>query len=198
MGVSRKQNDPGKKDRSERLGLEDEIYAKCEVIMEQLDIPRPFTVEAFLAAIEMSTGRPIRLETFEFRSRGRLGLLLRLDTEDLILIDSRARDTRRLQVLCHEAAHIILDHQALTDVLDEGQDLNIPDGLLHQWNLERLQEIWHRWTYSAREDKEAEVLADLILERIETTSRPATHSQDPNTVELSERLLNMPGRTRSR
>ena len=70
-------------------------------------VPRPFTLEEFSLAVQRRTGRPLTLEPAPLPGAA----LIRTDDTDLIIYDQAADPDRRLILIGHETAHLLLGHQ---------------------------------------------------------------------------------------
>ncbi|MBV9278924.1 MAG: hypothetical protein JOZ41_02475 [Chloroflexi bacterium] len=136
------------------------LRRRCEGWLRDLDLPSPFDVDAFLKSLERRRGRPIRLYALPM-SRDVSGLWARGPTDDYIFYEERAAPVLQAHIKLHEACHIVCGHKPLVLSEAEESSLFFPD-LLPQM----VRRFLHRGSYSTVEEREAELLASLILERV--------------------------------
>jgi sortase (surface protein transpeptidase) len=70
-------------------------------------VPHPFSLEQFRLAAERRTGRPLALEPAPLAG----AMLITTRDTDLIIYNQRANAGQQLQLIGHEAAHLLLGHQ---------------------------------------------------------------------------------------
>lgn len=117
------------------------------------------------------------------------GLWIMTRTVDFIVYEAETSRPHQDHIIAHELAHMVCGHRggAGTHVDDDTARLLFPD-----LAPELLQKILGRGNYSSVEEREAEVTASLILERI---NRPvlepvsAVPAEDAEAVERIERSL---------
>jgi hypothetical protein len=135
------------------------LRRRCEDLLRDLDLPSPFDVDVFCKSLAARRGRPIWLCPLPL-GPGVSGLWARGPTDDYIAYDERAAPTLQAQIKLHEACHIVCGHKPLVLSEVEVSSLFFPD-LLPQMVRHFLQ----RGGCSTVEEREAELLASLILER---------------------------------
>src|SRR5690348_7934750 len=78
-------------------------------LVDRLEIPRPFTIEAFVASVAAQRDR--RIELVGTRSMvGPCGMLLRTPSADFLCFDARATPVVASRTVAHEVGHLILGH----------------------------------------------------------------------------------------
>jgi hypothetical protein len=130
---------------------------RCAAMIADLDIPRPFDLERFLAQVERRRNRMIFLHPFTSGPGIPCGLWLGTARADHIFHEEGTTPRHRTHIILHEVAHMLLDHGA-------GRSER---GLWHLLApdvdpaLVRL--ILGRSAYTTAEEQEAETVASLIL-----------------------------------
>ena len=124
--------------------------------------PHPFTLEQFRLAVQRRTGRPLALEPAPLAG----ALLIRTRDTDLIIYDQAADANRQLQLIGHEAAHLLLGHQPRER-----------PALLVHLNLATVAETVTFHGYSYTDEREAEDFAHLL---VSTASNAPTVTKFPS------------------
>jgi hypothetical protein len=128
-------------------------------VVNRLEIPQPFTIEAFVASVAAQHGR--RVELVGTRSMvGPCGMLLRTPSVDFLCFDARATPVVASRTVAHEVGHLILGHamvsvEALTRLASRFPDL--PPALI--------QSMVNRSIRGRRAEEAADLVADLIMAR---------------------------------
>ncbi len=158
------------------------LRKRCEERLRAIDLPVPFDARAFCDLLATRRGRPIVLCPVAIRGAPS-GAWMGGPSTDFIFY---ARDTSRLHqehIILHEVSHLLCGHRP-TRVTD-GEWSQVLFAYLPPGTV---QEVLYRAAYSAEEEREAELLASLILERTASTLPPGTPPQDPATARLLRRL----------
>jgi hypothetical protein len=103
--------------------------------------------------------------------------------EDLIVYESRTSRPHQDHIILHELGHMLCGHHATPVTGQEATLLLLPD--LDPSMIER---VLGRTQYSAVEEREAELVASLILERASQWSLPPSSSVPPDAVAVVERM----------
>jgi len=136
----------------------DELRKRCEVRLAGLTLPRPFDIDAFSRGLAAQRGREIVLEPVA-NVAGPHGLWLARHNADFVFYQQHTSPAHRDHIILHELCHLLCDHQ-----------VKLGQGLPHERLLpdllpETVQRMLSRATYSDDQEREAELLASLILER---------------------------------
>ncbi|MGO8685782.1 MAG: DUF6545 domain-containing protein [Candidatus Dormibacteria bacterium] len=139
----------------------------CERVLDALALPERCGLDEIRARLPALTGRPLRVvlavQTFPAPS----GAWLRTAGGDVILIDREASPLHRDHILAHELAHILLGH----DQPDGGStSMILPD-----LDPAVVRGVLARHHYRDAEEREAELLASLIMVRGSRWRRPHTY-----------------------
>jgi hypothetical protein len=128
-------------------------------IVRDLDIPRPFDLGEFATRLERHRGRPILLRPFNSGPNMPCGLWIGTAEADYIYYENGTTPFHRTLIALHEIAHMLLGHRGLPAWQNLARQV-APD--VHP---SLVQLILSRSAYSTPEERDAETLASLILER---------------------------------
>jgi hypothetical protein len=168
---------------------EAELRRRCEARLAALPLPRPFSETAFCQALAAQRGRPLVLYPAEARhfAPGVHGCLVSFPAGDVIVYNQEETPFHRRHTIIHEACHLIWGHLPVEQGSAETLALLFPD-----LPDEAVRGVLRRTRYASSEDeREADMLASLILERAEDGADDATPPPNPT----SARLLAMLGVT---
>jgi hypothetical protein len=167
------------------------LRARCESRLRALELPKPFSAKAFCDQLAARRGRPILLQPIASQA-GPWGLWVATSSTDYIFYERETSPLHQEHIILHEACHILCAHHATPIAEAELPRLLFP-GLCP----ETVQRVLQRTTYSTRDEREAELLASLILERVTRTESATPGRSDSQTARLLGRLgasLEMPVR----
>jgi len=139
-------------------------------------VPSPFDARAFCDALAAARARPIALHPFHSLV-GPCGLWIATDSVDFLFYETQTSWLHQQHIILHEASHLLCGHRSASVPEGELARLLLPD-----LDVETVSSVLRRATYSAEEEREAELLASLILERAsrgggagqDTGDQPAT------------------------
>jgi hypothetical protein len=147
----------------------------CEARLRSLEIPVPFDLRALRDAIEGRRRRPIRLVAADLPGES-YGVWIADRDADCIVYPRGTSAFHQRHIALHELCHILCGHQPTAVARDAYLGALLPD-VCPRTVLRRLQ----RTKYAAEEDREAEMLASLILARAAagpSTAPPAVGHPD--------------------
>lgn len=159
------------------------LRRRCEALVDALEITVPFDAAAFCERVAADRGRPIRRLPRELPGDGLFGMWVATTDEDLIVYESRTSRPHQDHIILHELGHLLCGHQATPVTGREGTLLLLPD--LDPAMVER---VLGRTHYSAVEEREAELVASLILQRASRWSLPPSWSVPPDAVAVVQRM----------
>lgn len=155
------------------------LRRRCRRIVDRLDLPRPFDAAEFIGLLALDRGRQIELLPVAARPNLPCGLVITTDESDLILYSADTSPLHRQHILLHEAAHLVCGHvDGAIDAADSfdaaadagaGADMDAGAGLgelLPHLSAELVQRVLGRTVYSRPQEREAELVASLILYRV--------------------------------
>jgi len=159
----------------------------CERRLGDIPVPAPFDLHEFANSVGRLRGRPVLvLELPGLDGTDALsGAWFARKTDDLVLVDADASPWHRSLIGLHEIAHLLCDHRAgrrlppeVTALLD-GQDAGSAGGLALPGHA-----------YTRAEEREADLLAGLVLEKSEITPVPVLSAGHEGTAgRLAQALL---------
>src|SRR4051794_16225234 len=135
------------------------LRRRSEALVDSLGITMPFDAVAFCGRVAAGRRRPIRRLPRVLPVEGLFGMWVATAHEDLIVYESRTSRPHQDHIMFHELGHLLCGHQA-TPITIEAALLLFPD--LDPAMVER---VLTRTRYSAVEEREAELVASLILQR---------------------------------
>ena len=138
---------------------------RSERRLRDLPLPVPFTVGAFAERLADRRGRPIVLRPSD-RLPGVSGLWIPGPTEDVIVYHGGAVGLHQQQIVLHELCHLWCGHRPPSIL-----DLDAQHGVFLLISPDNVDQVLGRSGYSTEEEREAEVLATLILERAASAAR---------------------------
>lgn len=173
------------------------LRRRCRRIVDRLDLPRPFDAAEFIGMLALERGR--RIELIPVRARPNLpcGLVITTAEADLILYSADTSPLHRQHILLHEAAHLVCGHvdaigRAAGTAAEGGR---APDpgamggvgagisSLLPHLSPELVRGVLGRTVYSEPQEREAELVASLILYRVGRDERPPARPGPPSRLE---------------
>jgi hypothetical protein len=136
-----------------------EKKARHAAIVRDLDIPSPFDLSEFASRLERQRNRPIRLRPFSFAPGAPCGLWIGTAEADYVYYEQGTTPFHRSFIALHELAHMLLGHCGLPAWHSLARRV-APDVSPALVSL-----MLGRSGYSSPEEREAETLASLILDR---------------------------------
>ncbi|GGM79203.1 hypothetical protein GCM10012275_57230 [Longimycelium tulufanense] len=130
--------------------------------MREIPLPRPFSVRALCDVIAEQRRRPLYLHPLpaEANEEWPCGMWIATERADHIFYEERTSAFHRDHIILHEIGHMLCDHTvpALPEQLTSPPDDQVDTRLA--------QHILRRTSYTTRQEKEAEMVASLILEQV--------------------------------
>ncbi|MEU3372135.1 hypothetical protein ACFYM2_23125 [Streptomyces sp. NPDC006711] len=135
-----------------------QVRKRCKALVGALDIPSPFSVDAFVHELSVRRGRPIRIRTAPIGSAiSACGLWIAAESHDIIYVEEKATKFHQEHIALHEVGHILWDHR-ITDQESHGA----LSTLLPSISPDMISRVLARTNYSTEQEREAELLASLI------------------------------------
>lgn len=157
------------------------LRRQCEARLQALDLPASLDARSLGEALAACRGRPLLLQPVS-NGAGPHGVWVAGPTVDVIFYEQETSPMHQEHIILHELCHLLCDHRP-TPVSDtDYARLLFPD--LHPGTV---QHLLQRAGYSTDQEREAELLASLILERSVGTP-PSTASAPSAEAELVVRL----------
>ncbi|MEU9371663.1 secondary metabolite protein [Streptomyces avermitilis] len=156
----------------------------CAKALDGLRIQRPFTIESFCEALSVKRGRRIVLR--EMPRGGGLnapcGLWVAYQHEDHIWHVKATSQRHRSQVILHELAHMLLDHQG-----DAGRS-SLLAALPPEISPARIRRLFGRTDYSAGQEHDAELTGSILDEIIDSLPMARSTSRDGLYIRVDEAM----------
>ncbi|WP_434443033.1 hypothetical protein [Lentzea sp. E54] len=131
-------------------------------LLRGLEIPVPFDVRAFTGQIAARRGRPIHLMPMAGLT-GVCGLWIATDAADIIFYEQETAPFHQEHIVLHELSHVLCDHYPVTmDLAAQAESL------LPSLDPALVRRVLGRAGYTTDEEREAELLATMIRQRVHT------------------------------
>ncbi|MFF3114671.1 ParH-like protein [Kitasatospora sp. NPDC057904] len=127
---------------------------------QELDLSAPFDPAVLLDRLAGRRGRPIELVPVAARPNLPCGLLVSTAEADYILYAADTSPLHRRHILVHEIAHLLFDHAGSAPITPVSSQ-----ALLPHLSPALVQRVLGRTGYDEPQEREAELLASLILSR---------------------------------
>lgn len=128
--------------------------------MRELDLPTPFDTESFCAVLSERRGRPIVLHPAA-SGAGPYGLWAAGPSTDVIFYEEATSPLHQEHIILHEVSHLLCGHEPAPVT-----EADVADLLFPHLQRETIQRVLQRGGYSTDEEREAEIMASLIVERV--------------------------------
>jgi hypothetical protein len=169
------------------------LRRRCQDKIETLHVPRPFELTLLLTDLERIRGRPVELMPTATRPDSPCGMWISMPGADYIFYEQGTKSLHRAHIVLHEIAHMLFGHHG-GPWSDDTIRLLMPslDPVL-------VRSMLSRSAYTNVEEREAETLASLILERAALPPPPApTRPMSPDAVAVLSRVESAFGAVRQR
>ena len=151
-------------------------------MVDALSLPDPFDVAEFVSALAARRGRPIEMVPVTAKPNLPCGLLLTTAGADYILYSADTTPLHQQHILLHEAAHLLCGHQDDRSALVSAAQVLLPT--LPSALVER---VLGRTVYTEPQEREAEIVASLIVSRVSSWSPPPASAHVPSLEALFNR-----------
>lgn len=153
-----------------------------------LGIRPPLRVDTLCERLGERRGRPIRLAPFSLPVPGPFGLWVATSSIDYIVYQAETTRIHQDHIILHEVGHILADH-ASDDADDEYWREAMPD-----LSPEMIRRALRRTCYDAAHEREAELVATIIMEWASVLDYVTPHRSDEVAVRRLEAAFgNRPG-----
>lgn len=169
------------------------IRAHCANIVDNLPIPRPFTLDRFLRELGDRRGRLIQLVPARLGATAPCGLLVSTDDIDYVCYAENTSPLHRWHIIFHELGHLELDHEGPRVTLPPDDRLEAePEHadpvaamrlLLPDLSPALIRRLLTRTAYHAEEERTAELFATLTAARVNRLIG-APHLATPRDMEM--------------
>ena len=142
------------------------LQRQCEARLRDVDVPDPFDIEAFCARLAIRRGRPLHVLPLPDGTgpEAPCGLWMATDNADFVFVEGATSPLHREHIILHEVAHMICGHAEKVPVETFAR-------LLPDLDADMVGRVLGRTSYTNDEEREAELLASLILARARRAPR---------------------------
>jgi len=135
-----------------------DLRRRCRKLLRQLDVRPPLDVAQLCRQFGAERGREIRLLAHPIPVPGPFGVWIATNTVDYILYQSETTKSHQDHIILHELGHMLADHAS-----DE-QDDDLLRNLYPDLSPEAVRRALRRTSYDDTHEREAELVASIILE----------------------------------
>jgi hypothetical protein len=159
------------------------LRRRCETILAELNIPDVVDVRELCDVIAERQGKPIHLLGESLPASSPCGLAVRTEGFDAIFYEADTSRVHQEHIIRHELGHLLCGHLTAPVLDAEASRLLLP-------NLDPslVQAVLGRTNYSEVEEKEAEMIASLLLRRSVLVRPDRTAADDPAVSPVLGRL----------
>ncbi|MDN5757125.1 MAG: hypothetical protein L0H59_01130 [Tomitella sp.] len=135
-----------------------------------LDIPPGGGIESVSGAVARERGRKIRLvplastDNTSVVDEATYGLWMETDTVDVVMYRADTTPLHQWHIVCHELGHMVLEHN-VRGAQQTDQYLTAVSALVPDIEPDTLRSVLTRSGYSSLQEREAELFADLLMEK---------------------------------
>lgn len=161
-------------DRATRRQPGRELWRRAREVADAVRLPEPFDAEAFVAHLAAERGRPIELMPVSAPEGAPCGLLMSTERADYILYPTNTTALHRRHILLHEVGHLLCGHTG-SDAGADGVAIDAAAGrqLMPNLSPELVRRVLGRTTYTEVQEREAELVASLLAQRVVRHREPA-------------------------
>ncbi|WP_370948390.1 hypothetical protein AB5J62_12595 [Amycolatopsis sp. cg5] len=124
----------------------------------------------FLETLARRRGRRIELVPMKANSAAPCGVLAATDQADYVFYTTETSALHQEHILLHEIGHLLCGH-AGSDQLDAA----VPAALMPNLSPELIRRVLGRTTYAEEQEREAELVASLIMRQVRRET-PTAHA----------------------
>jgi hypothetical protein len=150
--------------------VRDEMRRRCVALVDELDLPEPFDMNAFCEAVGRRRGRALRRIPADLPTGSPSGMWVATADADYVFFERRTTPLHRRHIVLHELGHLICNHEAPPEMTDTTSRLLLPD------------------LDPSVEEQQAELVASLIHERISAWGPEPSPTVDPAVADVVARL----------
>jgi hypothetical protein len=159
------------------------LLRRCESRFTEWRLPTPSDITTLIQFLSRRRGRPIHLIPMALGAAQPSGMSLILPAMDVVVYEAETGRTHQEHIIAHELAHIMCGHAGTASVEDEVARLLFPDldpGLV--------RDMLNRADYGDEHELEAEIMASVILRRMNTRPERAGPTPSAEVQEVLDRL----------
>ncbi|GEM_PF-877246 len=158
------------------------LLRRCTALLTDLPVSLPFDVDTLAGQIAARRGRPVILTPMQ-RLPGLTGLWIASASRDIILYSPRTTRLHRDHIILHELCHLWCGHDPIAATEADLASILGPD-----ISANTVRQVLRRAGYSTVEEREAEVLASLILQHASGAHESDADGEGGTDTDLLHRL----------
>ncbi|MET8994137.1 hypothetical protein [Amycolatopsis sp. Hca4] len=149
------------------------LWQRARRVADAVSLPQPFDAAGFVAGLAAERGRPIELMPVSAPEGAPCGLLMSTERADYILYPTNTTALHRQHILLHEVGHLLCGHVG-ADAGADGIAIDAAAGrqLMPNLSPELVRRVLGRTTYTETEEREAELVASLLAQRVVRPAEP--------------------------
>jgi hypothetical protein len=162
------------------------LLRRCKDLIRNLEIPRPFDVHILCQSVAQRQGRPIQSMAIAMPAGSPCGLWVSTASTDYIFYEKQASPLHQQHIIVHELGHLLCGHTNAVAMSNEASRLLMPT-----LSPNLIEQVLQRTYYSTPEEKEAEMIASLILQSVDRSPSGLNRStpEADEAVRRVQRLL---------
>ena len=142
---------------------------RLRAIADRYATAGPFSVDALCRVISAQRGRPLHVHPLNVPPSAGLnacGMWIATDVADHVFVEHRTSRFHQEHIILHEIGHMLCDH--VTEDLPPSLTESLRSGPVESGELDPglVRQVLARTSYTTRQEKDAELVASLILERV--------------------------------
>ena len=158
------------------------LLQRCRARLATLDLPDQISVPGLCQLAERHSGRPLTLLPLA-STIGPFGLLVSSRRADYVFVAENTTPVHQRHIAVHELCHLFCGHRS--PVLGDSDLLKL---LLPDVDPKMIEALLRRSAYTAEEEREAELLASLLLAEVGSRAPAGDPTFDTDTSALLARL----------
>lgn len=172
---------------------ERQLKRKLRTLLNGLDIHPPLDVKQLCSRLGEQRGKPIRLRAHPIPVPGPFGVWIATGDADYILYQQETTPAHQDHIILHELGHMLAGHQGEQGVDDLPRDSFpglAPDDLHPGLTPDAVRKAMRRTAYDTAHEREAELVATIILEWASVADRvaPRLSPADPHVQRVEDAL----------
>lgn len=158
--------------REERPCDERELERRVRDMLRALDVRPPLRVEELCQSLGEYRGRHIELRPYPLSVSHPYGVWVETSVADVILYQRETTALHQDHIIVHELGHILADHPSTAGPVEWAATVT---GL----KPSAVRRVLYRCTYDDAREREAELIAMIIMEWVSLSEAMPPYSQDP-------------------
>lgn len=158
------------------------LRRQCQQLLtDQIPIPDPFDVRQLCHDLAIQRGKAIELVPLSL-SGGPSGMWLSTDAADYVFYERDTSNLHQSHIILHEIGHIVARHESSS--LEDDVSRMFPN-----LNPALIRRMLNRTNYTDAQEREAEMIATLILQRGSRQRAAAPPHISPHDTDVITRIV---------